>query len=69
MNRKIYYILLLTLCLVMTVQGQVMTQMDENGQLRQSDQYGNFNPNQRDSTKNKNVEIPRGVWAWTVDRR
>ena len=53
-------------------QAQVYNQMDADGNITQLDsnssQSGNFNPNRRDSTNN-NKEVPKGVWAWTVDRR
>ena len=72
MMKKTLFTLLLIGCAVMTVQAQVMNQMDANGNISQTDQNNlenrNFNPNSRDSTKT-NKQIPRGVWAWTVDRR
>ncbi len=47
---------------------QVYNQIDENGRITQrNENNGNFNPNRRDSVKNK--EIPRSVHVWTVDRR
>ena len=50
---------------------QVYNQIDENGNITQRNEYdnnnnGNFNPNRRDTVRNK--EIPRGVHVWTVDR-
>lgn len=46
---------------------QVYNQIDESGNITQRDERnGIFNPNSRDSVKNK--EIPRGVHVWTVDR-
>jgi len=62
-------ILFLVFCAVLTVQGQVMNQMDDSGNITQTDNNQNFNPNKRDSTKTGNKEIPKGVWAWRVDRR
>lgn len=65
------FITLLLLIVGTTVNAQVYNEMDADGNITQRDEYGNnrnFNPNNRDSTKAKK-EIPRGVWAWTVDRR
>ncbi len=46
---------------------QVYNQIDESGNITQRDERnGNFNPNNRDSVKNK--EIPRSVHVWTIDR-
>ena len=46
--------------------------MDASGNITQRG-FGNetdlFNPNKRDSTKASNKVVPKGVWAWTVDRR
>ncbi len=43
--------------------------MDESGNITQRNESGNsnFNPNRRDSVKN-DKEVPKGVWAWKVDR-
>ncbi len=43
--------------------------MDESGNVSQRNENSNFNPNNRDSTKTGDKEVPKGVWAWTVDRR
>jgi hypothetical protein len=56
-----------------TMQAQVFQELDANGNVTQSynadgTTNGNFNPNRRDSL-GSNKEIPKGVWAWTVDRR
>ena len=63
--------MLLLTCVGLT-QAQVLNEMDVNGNITQYDSNnalsGNFNPNRRDSTSN-NKEVPKGVWAWTVDRR
>ncbi len=49
------------------VRAQVYNQIDEFGNITQRDESnGNFNPNRRDTVKNK--EIPRSVHVWTVDR-
>ena len=66
-NKKRYLILSLLACTVIQLQAQVYNEMDEFGNITQHDENGFFNPNKRDSTKN-NKQIPRGVWAWTVDR-
>ena len=51
-----------------TMQAQTFQTLDENGNVNQTyNSNGNFNPNKRDSLAS-NKEIPRGVWAWTVDR-
>ena len=63
---------ILILLLTVTIQSasaQLMNEMDASGNVTQRDNNGNFNPNQRDSVKSSNKEIPKGVWAWTVDRR
>ena len=70
-RRNILY-LLLAACMT-TMQAQVFQELDANGNVRQSynadgTTSGNFNPNRRDSL-GSNKEIPKGVWAWTVDRR
>ena len=64
-------IALLFLLIGISANAQVYNEMDADGNVTQRDEYGNnsnFNPNKRDSVKS-NKEIPRGVWAWTVDRR
>ena len=67
-NKKSFLILSLMACTVLQLQAQVYNEMDASGNITQRDEYGSFNPNKRDSTKN-NKEVPKGVWAWTVDRR
>ncbi len=64
---------LLLLGLLTTVVGsayaQLVSGLDANGNLQQFNNNQNFNPNNRDSlNRAKNKEIPKGVWAWTVDR-
>ena len=72
MIKKKILLFSLTACIALPLQAQVFNEMDADGNISQRDEYGNqtgnFNPNRRDSTKNNKV-IPRGVWAWTVDRR
>ena len=62
--RAILY--LLTACMT-TMQAQVYQEMDANGNITQRNENNSFNPNRRDSVNN-NKEVPKGVWAWTVDR-
>lgn len=71
-KRRIVLYLLLTI-IVTTVQAQVIQEMDNNGNVTQTYNAdgtinNNFNPNRRDSL-GSNKEVPKGVWAWTVDRR
>lgn len=72
MIKKQILLLTLSACTVLPLQAQVYNEMDANGDITQRDEYGNqsgnFNPNRRDSTKTNKV-VPKGVWAWTVDRR
>ena len=56
-----------------TMQAQVFQELDANGNVTQSynadgTTNNNFNPNRRDSL-GSNKEVPKGVWAWTVDRK
>ena len=69
MSKKRYLLLLVAACTALALQAQVYNEMDTNGNITQVDEYGNFNPNRRDSTKSSNKEVPKGVKAWTVDRR
>ena len=66
--KKQLYTLITLACMATAMHAQVYNQIDENGRITQRDESnGNFNPNRRDSVKNK--EIPRSVHVWTVDRR
>ena len=68
MNKRITLYLLLSACMS-TMQAQVFQELDDNGNVMQSyDNNGAFNPNNRDSLAN-DKEVPKGVWAWTVDRK
>ena len=68
MNKRNTLLLLFIACMT-TMQAQVFQEMDANGNVKQTyDANGNFNPNRRDSL-GSNKEIPKGVWAWTVDRK
>ena len=74
MTKKRHLLLTLLACTALSLQAQVYNEMDADGNIIQRDEFGNttnnsFNPNRRDSTKNKNKEVPKGVWAWKVDRR
>ena len=70
--KKLLYMLTVLACTMSSVaQAQVLNEMDADGNITQRDEYGNnsnFNPNSRDSSK-VDKEIPRGVKAWTIDRR
>lgn len=71
MNKHFHLLTALACMVTATMQAQVYNEMDTDGNITQRDEYdnnGSFNPNRRDSTKVEK-EIPRGVWAWTVDRR
>ena len=79
MTKRALILLLSLVCMSVVMQAQVYNEMDANGNIVQRDNNGNivqsdqnrqnrnFNPNNRDSVKNK--EIPIGVKAWKVDRR
>ena len=60
--------LLLVVCMPLGVQAQSYNEMDADGNVTQRNESGAFNPNRNDTTKT-NKEVPKGVWAWTVDRR
>ncbi|MBP1541619.1 MAG: putative porin [Prevotella sp.] len=70
--RRLLPTLLFTLACAMTAQAQVYNEIDESGNITQRNenehQNQNFNPNRRDSVGGNKV-VPKGVWAWTVDRR
>ena len=58
---------LLVVCMT-TMQAQTFQELDRDGNVTNTyDANGNFNPNKRDSL-GSNKEVPKGVWAWTVDR-
>jgi len=67
MRKSLYLILFLLTTGVVYLQAQSVQGIDANGNLQQFNEDRSFNPNRRDSTKN-NKEVPKGVWAWTVDR-
>ena len=43
-------------------------QIDESGNVTRRSGSGNFNKHNNDTTK-KNVEIPKGFYTWTIDRK
>ena len=62
--------LILSLLALTQLSAQVdrqFNQIDENGNVTQRNENDNFNKHNRDTTKNK--EIPKGIYAWTIDRR
>ena len=65
-RRSTLYFLLVA-CMT-TMQAQTIQEVDAFGNVTNSyDTNSNFNPNKRDSL-GSNKEVPKGVWAWTVDR-
>ena len=60
-------LLLFTVGITLGVQAQVYNEIDEDGNVTRRDENRNFNPNKRDTTST-NKEVPKGVWAWTIDR-
>lgn len=50
------------------VSAQTYNQIDEEGNVTQRSETGAFNPHSNDTTKNSKV-VPKGIYAWTVDRR
>ena len=42
-------------------------QIDEDGNVTQANENGNFNKHNKDTTTHK--EIPKGLYVWTIDRR
>lgn len=62
----------LILCLLppVTSLAQTYNQIDTGGNItqREEQQNGNFNPHNRDTTSS-NVEVPKGIYVWTVDRK
>ena len=62
--------LILSLLALTQLSAQVdrqFNQIDENGNVTQRNDNSNFNKHNKDTTKNK--EIPKGIYAWTIDRR
>lgn len=71
--RNRLYLILLAVLTASNSMAQVYNEMDEDGFITQRNEFGDangsFNPNKRDSLGNKNKEVPKGLWVWTVDRR
>ena len=69
MYRKLSTLLLAILALVQigAQTTRQYNQIDENGTVTQQSDNGNFNKHNKDTTKNK--VIPKGIYAWTIDKR
>ena len=67
MINRTLLLLLFTVGTTLGVQAQVYNEIDEDGIVTRRDENRNFNPNKRDTTST-NKEVPKGVWAWTIDR-
>lgn len=69
---RIKQYLLLAMMAVSLLNGQYLlaqNNFEDNGFDDQGiNESSNFNPHKNDSTK-KNKEIPKGIYAWTVDRK
>ncbi|MBQ7510522.1 MAG: putative porin [Prevotella sp.] len=64
-----YYLLLLSIVTAMlTPVQQAEAQTLNPASLMQEGSSGSFNPHRNDTT-NKNKEVPKGIYVWTVDRR
>lgn len=62
--------LILSLLALTQISAQVdrqFNQIDEDGTVTQRSDNGNFNKHNKDTTEHK--EIPKGLYAWTIDRR
>ena len=62
--------LILSLLALTQISAQVnrqLNQIDEDGNVTQQSDNGNFNKHNKDTTQNK--EIPKGLYTWTIDRR
>lgn len=69
MRNRIYLLLLLMTVWLSGGQCVFAQMLDENGDFRDlGTDNRNFNPHNNDSTKKKK-EIPKGIYAWTVDRK
>ena len=66
MSNRILTLLLLSFCVLTNISAQdTYNQVDEQGNITQRN--SNFNKHNNDTTRNK--EIPKGFYAWTVDRK
>ena len=61
------FLLALVLTEVSAQDDRSFNQIDEEGNVTQRTENRNFNKNSNDTTKNK--EIPKGHYAWKIDRR
>lgn len=61
------FLLMFVLTEVSAQDTRQFNQIDEDGNVTQRSENRNFNKNSNDTTKNK--EIPKGHFAWTIDRR
>jgi hypothetical protein len=61
------FMLALVLTEVSAQDDRSFNQIDEEGNVTQRTENRNFNKNSNDTTKNK--EIPKGHYAWKIDRR
>ena len=58
MRKKALATWVLAVCATLSLHAQSLNQIDENGNVTQNDGNRNFNPNRRDSLKNRNKEVP-----------
>ena len=70
MRNRIHLLLLLMTVWISGGQCVFAQSFDSDGNFRDlgNDNERSFNPHRNDSTK-KNKEIPKGIYAWTVDRK
>lgn len=66
---KNFSLAVVLLCLsVLCAPAQTYNEIDETGEITQYDESSkNFNKHSKDTTQD--LEIPRGLWVWTIDRR
>ena len=60
-------ITLLALIQICAQNTRQVNQIDEDGNITQRSENGNFNKHNKDTTKNK--VIPKGIYSWTIDRQ
>lgn len=66
--KKKLSLLLLSLSVLIPVSAQdTFNQIDEMGNITRNNSNQNFNKHNNDTTRNK--EIPKGLYAWTLDRK
>lgn len=67
--RYFYPLLLAILTVAQTAFYQAKAQaLDSTGMMQEGGNNGSFNPHRNDTT-NKDKEVPKGIYVWTVDRR